>query len=224
MIILEGGFMNTEKIGNYIQKKRKECNFTQEELANKVYVTNKAVSRWENGKSLPEIETLYLLSKALNVSVNEILESGMEKEEKIQEYYKQERIKSKSTLLDIVIFGSILILMIATIYQVMELTLGISYENVNGATFSTLKEAFRNAHDEMLRYIFMHIIPWFILFINFIAYKLRNKGILYFTLFLNIVILMFSILFPSIMISGSIFTGLIFNLLLLILLCKNKNM
>ena len=55
--------MNVEKIGEFISKRRKECNLTQDALANKIYVTNKAVSRWETGKSLPEIETLYLLSK-----------------------------------------------------------------------------------------------------------------------------------------------------------------
>lgn len=55
--------MDVVKIGEYISKLRRKKNMTQEELAKKLYVTNKAVSRWETGNSLPEIETLYLLSK-----------------------------------------------------------------------------------------------------------------------------------------------------------------
>ncbi len=44
--------MNIEKIGEFISKRRKECNLTQEALANKIYVINKAVSRWETGMLL----------------------------------------------------------------------------------------------------------------------------------------------------------------------------
>lgn len=68
--------MNIQKIGNYIKELRCKNNLTQEELANKIYVTNKAVSRWESGKNIPGIDTLYLLSKELNVSVNDILNAG----------------------------------------------------------------------------------------------------------------------------------------------------
>lgn len=63
--------MNIQKIGNYIKELRCKNNLTQEELANKIYVTNKDVSRWESGKNLPGIDTLYLLSKGFNVSVND---------------------------------------------------------------------------------------------------------------------------------------------------------
>lgn len=68
--------MNIQKIGNYIKELRCKNNLTQEELANRIYVTNKAVSRWESGKNIPGIDTLYLLSKELNVSVNDILNAG----------------------------------------------------------------------------------------------------------------------------------------------------
>lgn len=68
--------MNIQKIGNYIKELRCKNNLMQEELAKKIYVTNKAVSRWESGKNIPGIDTLYLLSKELNVSVNDILNAG----------------------------------------------------------------------------------------------------------------------------------------------------
>lgn len=61
---------------------------------------------------MPEIETLYLLSKELNISVNEILEVGVQKEEEFKEYYEQTRIHSKKTIIDIVIFGTIIFITI----------------------------------------------------------------------------------------------------------------
>ena len=50
--------MNNNKIGKFIARKRKEANLTQMELANKLYVTDKAVSKWERGLSLPDITLL----------------------------------------------------------------------------------------------------------------------------------------------------------------------
>lgn len=51
------------------QKKR----FIQDELDTKVMVTRQAVSRWENGETIPNMETLKLLSKEFNVSINKLL-------------------------------------------------------------------------------------------------------------------------------------------------------
>ena len=79
----------------------------------------------ERGKSLPEIETLYLLSKELNTSVNEILEVGIEKEEEIKEYYEQTRSHSKKAIIDIVIFGIIILATIFTFISIAIISLGI---------------------------------------------------------------------------------------------------
>jgi len=65
--------MNYEKIGKFIQKKRKEKNLTQKELAQKLNVTDKAVSKWERGLGCPDVSILELLSKELDVSILEIL-------------------------------------------------------------------------------------------------------------------------------------------------------
>ncbi|MCF0238527.1 MAG: helix-turn-helix transcriptional regulator [Sphaerochaetaceae bacterium] len=65
--------MNQVKTGKFIAQLRKEANLTQEALGDKVGVTNKTVSRWENGNYMPDIEILGLLSKEFNVSINEIL-------------------------------------------------------------------------------------------------------------------------------------------------------
>ena len=52
---------------------RKEKNLTQDELGEQIGVTNKTVSRWENGNYLPPVEMLQILSKFYGVSINEIL-------------------------------------------------------------------------------------------------------------------------------------------------------
>ena len=54
---------------------RTKHNLSQDELGEKLYVTRQAVSRWENGETLPNTETLKLLSKLFNVSINTLLGS-----------------------------------------------------------------------------------------------------------------------------------------------------
>lgn len=65
--------MDTIKIGKFIYKKRKEANLTQSELAEKLFVTDRAVSKWECGRSLPDSSIMLKLCKILNISVNELL-------------------------------------------------------------------------------------------------------------------------------------------------------
>jgi len=65
--------MDTIKIGNFLANLRKEQGLTQETLGEKLGVTNKTVSRWENGNYLPPVEMLQELSKLYAVSINELL-------------------------------------------------------------------------------------------------------------------------------------------------------
>ena len=64
--------METKEI---ILKLRTEKGLSQDELAEKVFVTRQAVSRWENGETVPNTETLKLLSKLFDVSINTLLGS-----------------------------------------------------------------------------------------------------------------------------------------------------
>ena len=66
-------FMSPQETGTFIAKLRKEAGITQQELAEKLNVTAKAVSRWETGKGYPDVTFLPEISKIFNVSVNEIL-------------------------------------------------------------------------------------------------------------------------------------------------------
>ena len=65
--------MDMQKIGTFLAELRKEKNLTQDELGEQIGVTNKTVSRWENGNYLPPVEMLQILSKFYDVSINEIL-------------------------------------------------------------------------------------------------------------------------------------------------------
>lgn len=65
--------MNQEKIGKFIQELRKEKGLTQQELASKLNVTDRAVSKWENGRGLPDLSLIKPLSEELDISINELL-------------------------------------------------------------------------------------------------------------------------------------------------------
>lgn len=65
--------MDNKKIGLFIASLRKDANLTQKELADKLFITDRAVSKWERGLSLPDISLLNDLSSILGVSVIEIL-------------------------------------------------------------------------------------------------------------------------------------------------------
>ena len=65
--------MNLDKIGNFIRELRKDKNMTQEELANKLHIGREAISKWENGKSLPDVSLFLELCKELNITTNELL-------------------------------------------------------------------------------------------------------------------------------------------------------
>ena len=65
--------MDRNKIGVFLKQLRKENGMTQEQLGEKVGVSNKTVSRWETGNYMPPVECLNILSDIYNISINEIL-------------------------------------------------------------------------------------------------------------------------------------------------------
>lgn len=84
--------MDYEKIGNFLSSLRKEHNLTQAKLAEKVFVSEKTISKWENGKSLPDTESLPLLCETLNITINELL-SG-------ERTSKEDNLQNQQLLLD----------------------------------------------------------------------------------------------------------------------------
>lgn len=84
---VEGGIVMNNNIGEFIKEQRISKELTQKELADKIGVTDKAISRWETGRGMPDVTLLVSLADELDVSVNELLIGEKIKEEnKIEKY------------------------------------------------------------------------------------------------------------------------------------------
>ena len=131
--------MNQEKIGVFIAKCRKDKNLTQEQLAEKLGVSNKSISRWETGKTMPDYSILKDLCSILEIDVNEFLSGEKIKKEEIQEhtienldsilkeYYKMK--KQKDILKAILIIVGVMILQWIIILAITLPILNYEYEN-----------------------------------------------------------------------------------------------
>ncbi len=71
--------MNQKQIGNFIAQKRKEKNLTQMQLAEILGVSNKTISKWENGNCMPDYSVIKPLCKELGITVSELMD-GEEKD------------------------------------------------------------------------------------------------------------------------------------------------
>ncbi|MBQ9142338.1 MAG: helix-turn-helix transcriptional regulator [Lachnospiraceae bacterium] len=65
--------MDTKKIGMFLKQLRNEMGMTQEQLGEKLGVSNKTISRWETGNYMPPVDCLNMLSDIYHISINEIL-------------------------------------------------------------------------------------------------------------------------------------------------------
>ena len=171
--------MNQEKIGKFIAKCRKDKNLTQGELADKLNISNKAISKWETGRGMPDASIMLELCAYLGITVNELLsgeklEEGEYKEKAneniiniAKESEKNKKVKNKIIIvLTIVIIFSILLLITNVIYRNFEITL--EYDNrlikcetnngdiicsFNGISLVTLYSEYINIDDETLIFI-----------------------------------------------------------------------
>ncbi|HCY44769.1 MAG TPA: hypothetical protein DHU33_05020 [Firmicutes bacterium] len=107
--------MNLDEIGKFITKQRQSKNLTQQELADRLNVTNKAVSKWENGRSMPDVGLFNGLCSELDISLNELLSGKKDNknnnDEAILKFLKNTTNKSKIVILSS-IFAMIFLLII----------------------------------------------------------------------------------------------------------------
>ena len=83
--------MNQLATGKFISQKRKQKNLTQEQLAEKLGVSNKTVSKWETGKCMPDYSVVKALCDELEITVAELMD-GEKSEEKSVRTYDEEQI------------------------------------------------------------------------------------------------------------------------------------
>lgn len=81
--------LNLEQIGHKITEQRKILNLTQKELAETLFVTHQAVSKWEKGKSVPSIEIMYEMTKLFNISIDYLLDDTDIQEKDYETLFKQ---------------------------------------------------------------------------------------------------------------------------------------
>ena len=108
--------MNQEKIGNFIAECRKSKNLTQMQLAEKLNIKDRAISKWERGKGMPDTSIMLDLCKELGISVNELLSGEMiemndynkKTEELLLQMAKREEQQNKKLLISmyVILFTS----------------------------------------------------------------------------------------------------------------------
>lgn len=114
--------MDKKKTGNLIREARQRKNYTQSELGMMLGVTNKAVSRWENGESFPDIGVLESLSHLLELPIQDIVtgESAGDQENAVTELVRlaklQEQRKREKRILYLIVLGVLIYNCVIGIY------------------------------------------------------------------------------------------------------------
>ena len=125
--------MNQEKIGKFIAECRKEKNLTQVQLAEKLNMSYKSISKWETGRGMPDSSIMLELCEFLGISVNELLSGEHLKEEQYKEkaneniiniakeFDKNRKTKNRIIVVIVTIFICVLLMLfIKTIYENIE--------------------------------------------------------------------------------------------------------
>lgn len=126
--------MDYKKIGDFICKERKLKKLTQAKLAQKLFVSEKTISKWENGNGVPDTNSLQKLCEVFNVSINELLngeritaENYKQKaDDKLLEMQKSKEVSDKRLLnieivLGVITIVSFLIIYCCSIYAIYKL-------------------------------------------------------------------------------------------------------
>ena len=111
--------MDLIKIGKFISLKRKEKGITQSELAERLYISDRAISKWENGICLPDAGNMPLLCEILNITINDLFsgevvdmkDNEKKLEENLLEMTKQKEEKDKQLLHMEIVIGIITLIM-----------------------------------------------------------------------------------------------------------------
>ncbi|MBQ6889802.1 MAG: helix-turn-helix domain-containing protein [Oscillospiraceae bacterium] len=145
--------MDQQKTGEFLKQLRKEKGLTQEQLAEKFYVSSRSVSRWENGSNMPDLATLIELADFYGADIREIIDGERKSEnmdtetkdtlKKVAEYTQEQNKKDRKKMIEIMVTSVILILFCLILSETNGFGGRIaSYENLvfftNGLTLGAL--------------------------------------------------------------------------------------
>ena len=187
--------MNQEKIGKFICDVRKEKKLTQKQLAEKLGITDRAISKWENGKSLPDLSLLNPLCNILNITLNELLSgeyiSKKDNYNSLEQNFvsainysnKKQKIHALVFYLFILLFGSLMLVISMSVFST-PIAFTVWYSIIGTYVLMIifsflLKKVFNKNKSE--KYVVLLIITFFILYfgymwiIDFINVK-KNNG------------------------------------------------
>ena len=112
--------MDQERIGKFIQEKRKKENLTQKELSEKLNISEKTISKWECGKGLPEVSLMQPLCQELKITVNELLNGQDDPDDNNQGYINyiefNNQKNKKKIIIAIIVFIILMLYFILGIY------------------------------------------------------------------------------------------------------------
>lgn len=106
------------ELGQQLKAHRKELGISQDELAEKIFVSRQSISNWENNKTYPDIHTLLLLAETFGVSLDELIKGDVE--EMKEEINAQERAVFNRDTVCFAIFGIVTVLSIAPLYAFLD--------------------------------------------------------------------------------------------------------
>ena len=119
--------MNQEKIGKFIEKKRKEKNLTQIQFAEKLGVSDRSVSNWENGKNMPDMSLFPIISKELNITINDLMSGEIVEKKEYQQKFEEniiytidKKVKKENRLLKIILLTLFIIFFVLVMFVSIE--------------------------------------------------------------------------------------------------------
>lgn len=119
--------MNQVKIGKFIAEKRKEKKLTQQQLAEKLGVSDRAISNWENGKNMPDISLFSIISKELDVTVNDLMSGEKVDKKNYQEKFEEniiytidKTVKKENRILKIILWSIFAFVFLSVMYVSIE--------------------------------------------------------------------------------------------------------
>ena len=119
--------MNQEKIGKFIAKKRKEKNLTQIQFAEKLGVSDRSVSNWENGKNMPDMSLFPIISKELNITINDLMSGEIVEKKEYQQKFEEniiytidKKVKKENRLLKVILLTLFIIFFVLVMFVSIE--------------------------------------------------------------------------------------------------------